>query len=101
WRIGVLMVALAPVTFIALLGYAVAATRSASIDPAPGPPRWALSLRLLSDGFWIAIAVVLIAVPFVLASGPLARVIEQLHLWRVNDLALSSLYANLAAAFVL
>lgn len=101
WLVGVLMVLLAPIAFIPLLGYAVAATRSASIDAASGPPRWALSLRLLTDGLWIFVAVVLIAAPFVLASGPLARVIEQLHLWRVPDPALSRLYANLAAGFAL
>jgi hypothetical protein len=101
WLVGVLMVLLAPIAFIPLLGYAVAATRSASIDPAGGPPRWVLSSRLLADGLWIAIAVLLIAAPFVLASGPLARLIEQLHLWRVTDPAVSRLYANLAADFVL
>ena len=95
------MVALAPIAFVPLLGYAVAATRSASIDPADGPPRWVLSPRLLTDGLWIAIAVVLIAAPFVLASGPLARLIEQLHLWHVADPALSRLYANLASGFAL
>jgi hypothetical protein len=101
WLVGVLMVLLAPITFVPLLGYAVAATRSATIDPAGGPPRWALSPRLLTDGFWIAVAVFLIAAPFVLASGPLARLIEQLHLWRVSDPSLSTLYANLAADFAL
>jgi hypothetical protein len=101
WLVGVLMVLLAPITFVPLLGYAVAATRTASIDPAGGPPRWALSPRLLADGLWIAIAVLLIATPFFLASGPLARLIEQLHLWRVGDPALSRLYANLAAGFAL
>jgi hypothetical protein len=101
WLVGVLMVLLAPIAFIPLLGYAVAATRSASIDPAGGPPRWALSSRLLADGLWIAIAVLLIATPFVLASGPLGLLIEQFHLWRVTDPAVSRLYANLAADFAL
>lgn len=101
WLVGVIMVLLAPIAFIPLLGYAVAATRSASVDPASGPPRWALSTRFLADGLWVAIAVFLIAAPFLLASGPLARTIEQLHLWHVTDQALSSLYANLAADFAL
>jgi hypothetical protein len=101
WLVGVLMVVLIPIAFIPLLGYAVAATRSASVDPAPGPPRWALSPRLLADGFWTAIAILLIAAPFVLVSGPLAHLIDQLHLWRVTDPALSRLYANLAAGFAL
>jgi hypothetical protein len=101
WLIGVLMVALAPIAFVPLLGYAVAATRAASIDPADGPPPWALSPRLLADGLWIALAVVLIAAPFVFVSGPLASGIEQLHLWRVADPALSRLYGTLAAGFAL
>jgi len=101
WLVGVLMVALAPIAFVPLLGYAVAATRSASIDPAGGPPRWTFSLRLLTDGLWTTIAVLLIAAPFVVASGPLARLIAQLHLWRAGDPGLSMLYANLAADFTL
>lgn len=101
WLIGVLMVLLAPIAFIPLLGYAVAATRSASVDPAPGPPRLALSPRLLADGLWTAIAILLIAAPFVLVSGPLAHLIDQLHLWHVTDPALSLLYADLAAGFAL
>ena len=101
WLVGVLMVLLVPIAFVPLLGYAVAATRSASVDPAPGPPRWAPSLRLMTDGLWTAIAVALIAAPFVLVSGPLAHLIEELHLWRVPDPVLSRLYANLAAGFAL
>jgi hypothetical protein len=101
WLVGVAMVLLMPIAFVPLLGYAVAATRSASADPALGPPRWVLSARLFSDGFWVAIVVILITAPFVLALGPMAARIEQAHLWHVADPAQSRLYANLVAGFVL
>jgi hypothetical protein len=95
------MVLLLPITFVPLLGYAVAATRSASTDPAHGLPRWRISAGLLTDGFWVALAVLLVTAPFVLALGPLARLIDQAHLWHVDDPALSRLYANLAGGFAL
>jgi hypothetical protein len=99
--VGIVMVLLLPIAFVPLLGYAVAATRSASTDPSASPPRWTVSSRLLTDGFWIALAVILITAPFALASGPFATLIEQWRLWRVSDPALSRLYANLAAGFIL
>ena len=98
---GIIMVLLLPIAFVPLLGYAVAATRSASTDPSAAPPRWTISPRLLTDGFWVALAVVLITLPFVLVLGPMAALIDQAHLWRVSDPALSSVYANLAAGFAL
>ncbi len=101
WLVGMVMVLLLPIAFVPLLGYAVAATRSAARDPGLGLPRWALSARLLTDGLWVALAVVLITAPFALAAGPLARLVEQAHLWSVNDPALARLYANLAAGFAL
>jgi len=45
--------------------------------------------------------VILIAAPFALVLGPLATFIDQAHLWRVSDVALSRLYADIAAAFIL
>ena len=101
WLIGVPLVLLLPVAFIPLLGYAVLATRSASSDPGRGLPRWAMSRRLLSDGFWVALVVILIAAPFALVVGPLASLVDQAHLWRVTDPGLSRLYAYIAAAFIL
>ena len=92
---------LLPIAFVPLLGYAVAATRRASRDPSQPPPPWAISLRLLTDGFWISLAVLLIAAPFALAIGPLAALVEAAHLWHVSDRALSGVYAGLAAGFIL
>jgi Protein of unknown function (DUF4013) len=101
WLLGMVMVLLLPVAFVALLGYSVAATRAALTDPAQEPPRWRISARLLTDGFWVALVILLIAAPFALALGPLATLIAQARLWRVADPALSRLYAEIAAFFAL
>jgi uncharacterized protein DUF4013 len=101
WLIGAVIVLLLPVAFVPLLGYAVAATRMAVAEPANGPPPWALSTRLLTDGIWAALAVVLITAPFVLAIGPIATLVDQAQLWHISDAALSHIYANLAAGFTL
>ena len=101
WVVGIVMVLMLPVAFVLLVGYSVAATRAASADASAGPPRWAVSPRLLTDGFWISLAVLLITAPFALAAGPLATLIDQAHVWTVSDPALSPVYANLAAAFAL
>ena len=101
WAIGVVAVLLLPIAFIPLLGYAVAATRTAAIDPEAGPPPWAPSGRLLADGFWTAVAVLLVTAPFAIALNPLSGLVAQAHLWHVGDRALSNLYANIAAGFIL
>lgn len=101
WLVGLAMVVLLPIAFVPLLGYAVAATRSASTDPGTGLPRWRPSRRLLVDGLWVALAIALVAAPFALALGPLSTLIDSAHLWRVSDPNLSLLYAELAAGFIL
>jgi hypothetical protein len=101
WAIGVVAVLLLPIAFIPLLGYAIAATRSASRDPRPGPPPWVVSARLLADGLWTTLAIALLTAPFALALNPLSALIERAHLWRVSDQALSHFYAVIAAGFIL
>ena len=101
WAIGVVAVLLLPIAFIPLLGYAVAATRAAAVDPQAGPPPWSLSGRLLTDGFWTALAVLLVTAPFAIALNPLSGLIAQANLWHVGDRALSNLYASIAAVFIL
>jgi hypothetical protein len=95
------MVVLLPIAFIPLLGYAVAATRAAAVNPAAGLPPWGLSRRLLADGFWIALAVTLVAAPFALALGPLSTLIDTAAPWRVSDPNLSHFYSELVAIFIL
>jgi hypothetical protein len=101
WLVGLAMVVLLPIAFIPLLGYAVAATRAAAVNPSAGLPHWALSRRLLADGFWIALAVALVAAPFALVLGPLASLIDSTPLWHVSDPNLSRLYSELVGVFIL
>jgi len=72
WLAGVIAVLLVPVLFVPLLGYAVAATRSAERDPSLGPPAWSVTARLLTDGLWVALAIALTLVPFAVLWTPLS-----------------------------
>ena len=101
WIIGLLTVLLLPVAFIPLLGYAVAATREAEQDASTGPPKWMLSGRLLSDGFWTAVVVVLLTAPFALLVNPLAGWLFDAYVMRGTDVPVSQLYAHTIALFVL
>ena len=101
WALGLLATLLLPIAFIPLLGYAIAGTRAASTDAAAGPPAWRVSVRLLTDGFWTAVAILLITAPFALVLNPLANFLQDARLWHVSDRALSEVYAHLAAGFAL
>ena len=68
WLWGCLCVLLLPVLFVPLFGYAVTAIRSSQ------PPRWRLDGRLLTDGFWSAVWLLLTLAPFGIAFAALARV---------------------------
>jgi hypothetical protein len=81
FAIGTLAVLLLPIMFIPLLGYSIAATRHAQDNPAQPPPPWTLSGSLLTDGFWTAVVLLLLSVPFVVALNPLANAIGGAHLW--------------------
>ena len=78
WLPGMVCVLLLPLLFIPLLGYAVAATRAAAHDPPHAPPGWAPSVRLLTDGFWVAAAILLTALPFAALFLPLASALHGL-----------------------
>lgn len=101
FAIGSLMVLLLPVAFIPLLGYAIAATRSAEIDAALGPPPWRMSTRLVTDGFWTAVVLLVLTAPFALAWNPLAEAIGRVSPPLGSDRALSDVYAHIAAALLL
>ena len=101
WLPGLIAVLVLPVAFLPLLGYAIAATRAAENHPAAGPPGWALSMRLFSDGFWTALVIALLTTPFALALNPLADFLFGRHVGHVSDVAQSNLYAHVVAAFIL
>jgi hypothetical protein len=101
FAIGALMILFLPIAFIPLLGYAIAATRSAEQGPGEGPPPWRLSRRLLVDGFWTALVLLLLSAPFILALSPLANAVDGARIWPSGDRAVSRLYATFIAAFPL
>ncbi len=101
WSVGLVTVLLLPIAFIPLLGYAIAATREAEDRPASGPPRWEVSGRLISDGFWTTVVVVLLTAPFVLLLNPLAGRLFDAHLFGGSDAPVSQLYAHAVALFAL
>ena len=101
WLPGLIAVLLAPVAFIPLLGYATAATRAAETDPTNSPPKWALSTRLFTDGFWTSLAVIVLTAPFAFAINPFAQRLYDAHLWNVSDVPLSQLYAHVLATSIL
>ena len=101
WIPGLVAVVLLPLAFALLLGYAVAATRQAELDPTAGPPEWRLSRRLLLDGLWTTAIVVVFTAPFLLLVNPLAEWIFNSHVWHMADTPVSQLYSHTAAVFLL
>ena len=93
WAVGIIVVLLLPLLFIPLLGYAVAATRAAEDDPSVGPPPWPLTARLLANGVWTSIAVLLTVAPFALLVNPTANLL--------HATSLPEPYAHVIALFVL
>src|SRR5712664_823519 len=100
FAIGTLLALFLPITFIPLLGYSIEATRSAQADPTQPPPPWRLSARLITDGFWTAVVLLLLSAPFVVALNPLADAIGGAHPWHLSY-AQSQVYAYVAAALLL
>jgi hypothetical protein len=97
WAVGMLLVLLLPITFIPLLGHAVAATRAGS-DPAPPPFR--LTGPLLADGFWVAVAILLLSAPFALLLVPLSSALASPALWHSTG-AVLLVEARVSAALIL
>jgi hypothetical protein len=100
FAIGTLAVLFLPITFIPLLGYAIGATRHAQDDPTQPPPSWKMSARLITDGFWTAVVLLLLSAPFAVALNPLADAIDGAHQWH-GTYAQSAIYAHIAAALLL
>lgn len=73
WITGVALVLFLPLTFIVVLGYAIASVRAAMTSPADGPPPWRWSARLFSDGAWTAFTILAITAPFALAYALIVK----------------------------
>lgn len=101
WALGVVCVLLLPLLFIPLLGYAIQATRAVQADSSHGPPSWRLSGRLLVDGFWTSLVLVLFTLPFLLLWSPLAEFLLSRQLWSAQDAVVPRAGAHVLAALVL
>lgn len=95
------MVLFLPLLFIPLLGYAIAATRAAEESDAAAPPPWRITPRLLSDGFWTALAIAITVLPFAILLNPLAAGLSIANVWSSSDSALTSLRAHMLALMIL
>jgi len=80
-----MLVVLLPATFIALLGYSVAATRAAATAPGDGPPPWPRLGRLLADGLTCALAIAVLTLPFALVVVVLSAALSSPTLWHSTD----------------
>ena len=69
-----------PLTFVLVLGYAVAAVRAAGERPGQGPPPW----RLYPGGNWVALALLLLTAPFVLVGLLISNALHIAALWQSN-----------------
>lgn len=72
WVWGCVAVILLPLLFVPLLGYAIAATRTAELDPNAAPPPWRFSFAHFWAGGWTFLMLAVIAAPFAVLLDPLA-----------------------------
>jgi hypothetical protein len=87
WLLGVALVALLPVSFPLVFGYAVACVRAAACEPAAPPPPWRIGGRLLADGAWTALQAAVLTAPFAAAAWLLAGLL--VRVWRPTGVAFS------------
>ena len=86
---GVIAVLFLPVTFVVVLGYAVAAVRAAG----EGPPPW----RLYNGGQWVTLALILLTAPFAVIGFLLSAALHAPGLWHASGTLLDVESATTAA----
>ena len=96
WLIGVIAILFLPLTFVLVLGYAVAAVRAAGQQAGQGPPAW----RLYPGGQWVALALLLLTAPFVLVGMFVSTALHIGALWHSNG-TLLDVESFTAAALIL
>jgi len=85
-----------PLTFVIVLGYAVAAVRAADEHPGQGPPPW----RLYPGDGWVALALLLLTAPFVLVGMVVSNALHIAALWQSTG-TLLDVEASTAAVLIL
>jgi hypothetical protein len=101
WLAGALLMAVFPISFVAVFGYAVSCIRAAAADPSAAPPAWRLSGRLLADGLWSSLQALALTLPFAVLTWLLTSALRG---WRPTQSAaanseLALTVAATAAAF--
>jgi hypothetical protein len=92
WLIGVVLVALLPIAFIPVFGYAVTCARTAAHSLWEPPPPWRLNARLLTDGAWSSLQAALLTLPFAFGGWWLGSVLAG-HWHPTGDPFVSAGYA--------
>jgi hypothetical protein len=85
WLVGIPLLVLFPLGLVALLGYAVAVTRSAIADPEAGPPSWRPLSGLIRDGLLLAGVLIVLTSPFAALAALLAPRLTGLLVGLVHD----------------
>jgi hypothetical protein len=76
WLLGVVLLALLPLTFPVVFGYAVSCVRTAACDGAAPPPLWRTNVR---DGAWAALQAAVLTAPFALLAWLLEPLAARLY----------------------
>jgi hypothetical protein len=84
WLVGALLMAVFPLSFVAVFGYAVSCIRAAAADPSAPPPTWRLSGRLLTDGLWSSLQALTLTLPFAVLTWLLTSALRD---WRPTESA--------------
>ncbi|HEY4026656.1 MAG TPA: DUF4013 domain-containing protein [Candidatus Dormibacteraeota bacterium] len=96
-----ILVAVLPLSFPLVFGYAVACTRTSVWAPAEAPPSWRVCWRLVADGVWSALQAAVLTAPFAAGAWLLAGLL--VRVWRPTgnafpDVALDWIAALTVAA---
>lgn len=93
WPAGLIAVLLLPLSFVLVLGYAVAAVRAAREAAGQGPPPW----RFYNGGQWVALALVLLTAPFLVIGFFVSDALHSPGLWHAGGTLLDVESATTAA----
>ncbi len=102
WIPAMFCMLLLPLGLVPLLGYTARAIRVSAADPESAPPSMRLDRRLLSDGVRLLLAMLLLALPFLLAAPAVYAAIERSGVFAAGaDAFFNAAYTGTATAFML
>jgi hypothetical protein len=102
WIPAMLCMLVLPLGLVPLLGYTARAIRVSASDPDLGPPSMRLDRRLLSDGLRLLLAMLLLALPFLLAARAVYSIVKGSGVFvGSGDPFVDAVYSGTATAFLL